>query len=378
MHATLSAAQNAQVRRKVANANRSDESEGELNVVPFLDIVMNVVMFLLASITTRERYYQTVFLPIPDKLMLSNYVDLVANCTKGCILVSMQLTVIRVVWYVLVTLVVATFAGYAFGKLRFPGRNALFLFLLTGMMVPGILTLLPVYIMLARWPLAGGNDIIGQGGHGFVNEWQALFMLGLVDVVAIFLIKQNYEMIPNDYEEAALVDGASFLNIIFRVYVPMLRPAFTAIAAATFWWTGLYRGIWRYASLPDLLALLRAVSVVVLVFFPLMFVATRLVDLPRSLVGINWLVLMALLGALCYAAIIALNIFGGRMPDVTMRAQLFLVSVGVLFSAYLAYIELFVLHTICPWCVISTILIGAIMALSVWELRDASLLAAAE
>jgi len=72
--------------------------------------------------------------------------------------------------------------------------------------------------------------------------------------------------------------------------------AFTVIAAATFWWTGLYRGIWRYASLPDLLALLRAVTIVVLAFFPLMFIATRLVDLPRSLVGINWLVLMALLG----------------------------------------------------------------------------------
>jgi FlaA1/EpsC-like NDP-sugar epimerase len=72
--------------------------------------------------------------------------------------------------------------------------------------------------------------------------------------------------------------------------------AFTAIAAATFWRTGLYRGIWRYASLPDLLALLRAVTIVVLAFFPLMFIATRLVELPRSLVGINWLVLMALLG----------------------------------------------------------------------------------
>lgn len=198
--------------------------------VSTLGILYPLLFMVLASITSRERYYQTVFLPIPDKLMLSNYLDLVGNCTKGCILVSMQLTIVRVVWYVLVTLVVATFAGYAFGKLRFPGRTALFLFLLTGMMVPGILTLLPVYIMLARWPLAGGNDLMGQGGHGFVNEWQALFMLGLVDVVAIFLIKQNYEMIPNDYEEAALVDGASFINIIVRVYVPMLRPAFTAIA----------------------------------------------------------------------------------------------------------------------------------------------------
>ena len=71
---------------------------------------------------------------------------------------------------------------------------------------------------------------------------------------------------------------------------------FAAVAGAVFWWTGLYRGLWRYASLPDLLGLLRAVSIVVLVFFPLMFVFNRAEDLPRSLPGINWLVLMAMLG----------------------------------------------------------------------------------
>jgi FlaA1/EpsC-like NDP-sugar epimerase len=72
--------------------------------------------------------------------------------------------------------------------------------------------------------------------------------------------------------------------------------AFAVIAGAVFWWTGLYRGIWRYASLPDLLALLRAVTIVMLLFFPIMFVLTRLEEMPRSLPGINWLVLMALLG----------------------------------------------------------------------------------
>jgi FlaA1/EpsC-like NDP-sugar epimerase len=72
--------------------------------------------------------------------------------------------------------------------------------------------------------------------------------------------------------------------------------AFALIAGAVFWGTGLYRGIWRYASLPDVVALLRAVTVVMLIFFPAMFVATRLEALPRSLVGINWLVLAALLG----------------------------------------------------------------------------------
>ncbi|HLI23093.1 MAG TPA: polysaccharide biosynthesis protein, partial [Stellaceae bacterium] len=72
--------------------------------------------------------------------------------------------------------------------------------------------------------------------------------------------------------------------------------AFAATAAVIFRWSGLYRGIWRFASLPDLVALLRAVTLIILVFFPVMFVVTRLQEMPRSLVGINWLLLMALLG----------------------------------------------------------------------------------
>ena len=72
--------------------------------------------------------------------------------------------------------------------------------------------------------------------------------------------------------------------------------AFAATAGAVFLSTGLYRGIWRYASLPDLLALIKAASIVIVIFFPLMFLATRLEELPRSLVGINWLLLVALLG----------------------------------------------------------------------------------
>ena len=96
--------------------------------------------------------------------------------------------------------------------------------------------------------------------------------------------------------------------------------AFTVIAAAVFWWTGLYRGIWRYASLPDLLALLRAVTIVVVAFFPLMFLATRLEDLPRSLVGINWLVLIALLGGPRFAYRIYKDRGLGHVLERTNRA----------------------------------------------------------
>jgi FlaA1/EpsC-like NDP-sugar epimerase len=72
--------------------------------------------------------------------------------------------------------------------------------------------------------------------------------------------------------------------------------AFTVTAGAVFLTTGLYRGIWRFASLPDLISVLRAVTITILIFFPLMFLATRLDDLPRSVFGINWLLLTAMLG----------------------------------------------------------------------------------
>jgi FlaA1/EpsC-like NDP-sugar epimerase len=73
--------------------------------------------------------------------------------------------------------------------------------------------------------------------------------------------------------------------------------AFTAIAAAVFLATGLYRGIWRYASLPDLFNITRAVTLTVLIFLPVMFVFTRLDALPRSTLLIDWFVLIAMLGA---------------------------------------------------------------------------------
>jgi len=72
---------------------------------------------------------------------------------------------------------------------------------------------------------------------------------------------------------------------------------FTLIAAIVFLLTGLYRGIWRYASLPDLFNIVRAVTLTVAVFLPVMFVLTRLEALPRSTLLIDWFVLIALLGA---------------------------------------------------------------------------------
>jgi O-antigen biosynthesis protein WbqV len=101
---------------------------------------------------------------------------------------------------------------------------------------------------------------------------------------------------------------------------------FTGIAALVFLVTGLYRGIWRYASLPDLFNITRAATLIVLIFLPIMFVFTRLETLPRSTLFINWLVLIALLGG----PRLAYRLFKDRGLDHMLERSTGLQSVPVL------------------------------------------------
>src|SRR5579863_8437316 len=103
-------------------------------------------------------------------------------------------------------------------------------------------------------------------------------MAGLSFALALYL-RVGDEMLGNEPR----------LTILYGV-------AFTTIAAVIFLVTGLYRGVWRYASLPDLFNIARAATLTVLVFLPVMFLFTRLEALPRSFLLIDWLVLIALLG----------------------------------------------------------------------------------
>ncbi len=100
--------------------------------------------------------------------------------------------------------------------------------------------------------------------------------------------------------------------------------------AVIYWYTGLYRGIWRYASIRDLAALARAVSLTLLIFILVMFLWTRLEDLPRSLPLINWLVLMAMLGGprLAYRIVRDRRLEFKNMPDGKRRIPVLLVGAG--------------------------------------------------
>ena len=192
-------------------------------------MIYPVLYMALGAFTTNARFLEANFLPLPNTL---NFPFFSAAMTSG-VWRAYQFTLIRASFYLVVTLSVGLTAGYIFSKMRFPGRNQAFLLLLSGMVMPGILMLVPGYMMMAKWPLAGGNDILGQGGHGFIGAWPVLFIGGWVPPFAIFLLKQSFDMLPKEYEDAAKMDGAGLITIIFRVYGPLLKPPVIALVIVT-------------------------------------------------------------------------------------------------------------------------------------------------
>ena len=125
-------------------------------------------------------------------------------------------------------------AAYAFAKRRFPGRDLIFYLFLGTMMFPGAVLFIPNYVILKDIPLFGGNNLLGAGGHGWLNSYWGLIVPSAVSAFAIFLLRQYMKSIPDDLLDAARMDGGSELWIFWRVVLPLSRPALAAVAIFTF------------------------------------------------------------------------------------------------------------------------------------------------
>ncbi len=125
-------------------------------------------------------------------------------------------------------------AAYTFAKRNFPGRDVLFLILLGTIMIPGQVLLIPSYIIMQHMPLFGGNDIFGQGGHGWLDSYWGLIAPGAVSTWGIFWLRQYIKGIPDDLIDAAKIDGASEFRIYGQIIMPLSQPALAASAIGTF------------------------------------------------------------------------------------------------------------------------------------------------
>ena len=111
-------------------------------------------------------------------------------------------------------------AGYAFAKLRFPGRDRLFRTLLGALVIPAQVTMMPLFLMLKSM--------------GLVNTYTGALVPWIAGVFGIFLVRQYVQSVPDELIEAARIDGASELRILLEVVLPVIRPILATLAVLTF------------------------------------------------------------------------------------------------------------------------------------------------
>ena len=121
---------------------------------------------------------------------------------------------------VMATLVTSATAAYAFARLEFPGRERVFLLYLSTLMVPGIVLLIPRFLLV--------------NAFGWVDTFRGLIVTEAVQVWGIFLLRQYFLSVPRDLEDAARIDGAGEWTVFFRIALPLARPALATVSLFVF------------------------------------------------------------------------------------------------------------------------------------------------
>ena len=185
----------------------------------FLLAAMFIYPFLLAistSFKTLPEISQNSVSLIPKTFTLEGYQRLfsfnVGRWTFNSALVAVLITLGNVFF--------GSLAGYALARITFPGSRLAFLGILGTMMIPGIVLIIPMFIVLKTL--------------GFINTYAGLIVPKLVGAFGIFLMKQFFESVPRELEEAARIDGATAFQTFFRVVLPTARPALVALIIFSF------------------------------------------------------------------------------------------------------------------------------------------------
>ncbi len=128
----------------------------------------------------------------------------------------------------------STMAGYALAKYRFRGQGSIFRLVMGAQMFPFFLFIIPIFFILRFAPLAGGNDLGGQGGSGLLGTYAALCLPFLVTWYGVFLMRQFFMGIPDDLMEAARLDGAGEFRIFRSIMLPLVKPAIATLTLFSF------------------------------------------------------------------------------------------------------------------------------------------------
>lgn len=192
-----------------------------LYIVLSLGAFLMVLPFIWTVLSSLKNMKQTFAVPptiLPDRVIWENYPESLSALPFGrayfnSIYIAVIVTVIQ--------LFTASMAGYAFAKLKFRGHNLVFILFLATMMIPSQVTMIPLFIIMKNLGLLG-------------THMSLILPASLFNAFGVFLMRQFIASLPDELEEAAIIDGASVPQIFFRIVLPLVKPSLAAFGIFVF------------------------------------------------------------------------------------------------------------------------------------------------
>lgn len=182
-------------------------------------VLVPLIWMLSTSFKPKSQWFSRTVDWLPRTFTLDNYTKILNNRTTPIGLWFLNSMILGTITTTL-TLVVDALAAYAYARLEFPGRRALFGLILATLFLPGVMFLVPNFITVFRL--------------GMLNTFQGVFLPALASVFGVFFLRQFFETIPRELEEAAQIDGATTFQTFWSVVLPLSRPALATLAVITF------------------------------------------------------------------------------------------------------------------------------------------------
>ncbi len=210
--------------RRMVRIQRFGQASPLLTAISYAVVVVCVLIailpfFYIVSTAIKQSKFLFEYPPqwIPNEIYWGNFGTLLfqrpfLRWTFNTLFVSLTVTGLKLLF--------DTMAGYAFAKMKFPGKEVLFVVVIATLMIPLSAILIPLYFMVR--------------GFGMLNTYWALILPPLANPLGIFLMRGFIESLPSDLENAARLDGASEFSIYRTIIVPLIRPAMVVLGVLTF------------------------------------------------------------------------------------------------------------------------------------------------
>jgi ABC-type glycerol-3-phosphate transport system permease component len=181
-------------------------------------IMIPFAWMICSALKTNAEFYDTALFPKTPQW--SNFTEYFTSEDSNFLLYlfnSVKVTGLSVIGRVLS----CSLAGFAFSRLKFPGRDKIFTFSIMTMFLPGVVTMVPIFVIMKKL--------------GLYNSHLALIAPSFFgNAFGVFLLRQFFMSIPKDLDEAAKIDGCNTFTLFYRIYLPLMKPSLITLAILTF------------------------------------------------------------------------------------------------------------------------------------------------